>query len=92
MVGVVLGYSTNIWVCLYICTHYLSSHWLIYLNNQGLGKCYQPWPWAWLITLTSTSMDITKTSSNIICFIGGVNGGMMDRNGRTWNILIYRMC
>ena len=24
------------------------------LNNQGLGKCYQPWPSAWLITLTST--------------------------------------
>ena len=24
------------------------------LNNQGLGKCYQPRPSGWLITLTST--------------------------------------
>ena len=36
------------------------------LNNQGLGKCYQPRPSAQLITLTSTLIipDITKTSSN----------------------------
>ena len=36
------------------------------LNNQGLGKCYQPRPSARLITLTSTLIipDITKTSSN----------------------------
>ena len=36
------------------------------LNNQGLGKCYQPQPSAWLITLTSTLIisDITRTSSN----------------------------
>ena len=36
------------------------------LNNQGLGKCYQPWRLAWLITLTSTLiiLDITETSSN----------------------------
>ena len=36
------------------------------LNNQGLGKCYQPRPSVRLITLTSTSIipDITKTSSN----------------------------
>ena len=37
------------------------------LNNQGLGKRYQPRPTAcWLITLTSTLIiaDITKTSSN----------------------------
>ena len=33
------------------------------LNNQGLGKCYQPWPLARLITLTTTLiiLDITKT-------------------------------
>ena len=36
------------------------------LNNQGLGKCYQPRPSARLITLTLTFIipDITKTSSN----------------------------
>ena len=36
------------------------------LNNQGLGKCYQPRPSARLITLTPTLIiaDITKTSSN----------------------------
>ena len=35
------------------------------LNNQGLGKCYQPRPSARLITLTSTLIipDVTKTSS-----------------------------
>ena len=32
------------------------------LNNEGLGKCYQPRPWVWLITPTSTLTDITKTS------------------------------
>ena len=32
------------------------------LNNEGLGKCYQPWPWVWLITPTLTLTDITKTS------------------------------
>ena len=38
-----------------------------FLNNQGLGKCYQPWDSsALLITLASTLIipDITKTSSN----------------------------
>ena len=36
------------------------------LNNQGLGKCYQPLPSAQLITLTLTLSipDITKTESN----------------------------
>ena len=35
------------------------------LNNQGLGKCYQPWLSAQQITLTLTLIpDITKTSSN----------------------------
>ena len=36
------------------------------LNNQGLGKCYQPRRSTRLITLTSTLIitDITKTSSN----------------------------
>ena len=36
------------------------------LNNQSLGKCYQPQPSARLTTLTSTLIipDITKTSSN----------------------------
>ena len=36
------------------------------LNNQGLGKYYQPQPLARLITLTSTFIipDITKISSN----------------------------
>ena len=36
------------------------------VNNQGLGKCYQPRLSARLITLTSTLIipDITKTSSN----------------------------
>ena len=36
------------------------------LNNQGLGKCYQPRPSARLITLSLTFIipDITKTSSN----------------------------
>ena len=36
------------------------------LNNQGLGKCYQPWSSGRLITLTETLIisDITKTSSN----------------------------
>ena len=38
----------------------------VILNNQGFGKCYQPWPLAWLITLTLTLIipDITKTSAN----------------------------
>ena len=36
------------------------------LNNQGLGKCYQPRPSARLATLTSTLIipHITKTPSN----------------------------
>ena len=36
------------------------------LNNQGLGKCYQPRPSAQLITLTLTLIipDIIKTESN----------------------------
>ena len=36
------------------------------LNNQGLGKCYQPRLSARLMTLTSTLIkpDITKTSTN----------------------------
>ena len=36
------------------------------LNNQGLGKCYQPRPWAQLITLTLVLIipDIIKTESN----------------------------
>ena len=36
------------------------------LNNQGLGKGYDPQPLASLITITSTLiiLDITKTSSN----------------------------
>ena len=36
------------------------------LNNQGLGKCYQPRPSARLVTLTSTMIipHITKTPSN----------------------------
>ena len=35
------------------------------LNNQGLGRCYQPRPSARLITLTSTlKKKNTKTSSN----------------------------
>ena len=37
------------------------------LNNQGLGKCYQPWPSASLITLIYSTLiipDITKTLSN----------------------------
>ena len=35
------------------------------LNDQGLGKCYQPRPLARLVTLTSTLIipHITKTSS-----------------------------
>ena len=35
------------------------------LNNQVLGKFYQPKPSAWLITLTSPLIipDVTKTSS-----------------------------
>ena len=41
------------------------SVFLIILNNQGLGKCYQPQLSAGLITLTLTVIpDITKTSSN----------------------------
>ena len=36
------------------------------VNNQGLGKCYQPRLSAWLITLTSTFiiLDIIETTSN----------------------------
>ena len=36
------------------------------INNQGLGKCYQPRPSAQVITLPLTLIipDITKTSSN----------------------------
>ena len=30
------------------------------LNNQGLGKCYQPWAFASTLIIS----DITKTSSN----------------------------
>ena len=44
------------------------------LNNQGLGKCYQPQPSPRLITLISTlitviSPDITKTSFNIVYYL-----------------------
>ena len=49
----------------------LDSVFVVYtkINNQGLGKCYQPRPSAWLITLTQCTstliiLDITKTSSN----------------------------
>ena len=44
------------------------------LNNQGLGRCYQPQPLAQLITLTSTLIipDITKTSPNS-CLMYGEN-------------------
>ena len=36
------------------------------INNQGLGKCYQPRPSAQLMTILLTSIipDVTKTSSN----------------------------
>ena len=45
------------------------------LNNQSLGKCYQPRPSARLITLTSTLIipDITITSSNS-CLISTEKG------------------
>ena len=51
------------------------------LNNQGLGKCYQPRPSARLITLTSTLIipDITKTSSNnAVCFIYNFEESFLD--------------
>ena len=51
------------------------------LNNQGLGKCYQPRPSARLITLTSTLIipDITKTSSNnAVCFIYNFQESFLD--------------
>ena len=40
------------------------------LDNQGLGKHYQPRPSARLMILTSILiiLDITKTSSNIIVY------------------------
>ena len=59
----------------YVCRYFLQNSRIIkqlfkfcdILNNQGLGKCYQPQP----ITLTSTLIipDITKTSSNNNCLI-----------------------
>ena len=51
------------------------------LNNQGLGKCYQPRPSARLITLTSTLIipDIAKTSSNnAVCFIYNFEESFLD--------------
>ena len=43
------------------------------LNNQGLGKCYQPRSLAQLITLTLTLIvpDITKTSFNNCLLLTG---------------------
>ena len=42
------------------------------INNQGLGKCYQPRPSAQVITLLLTLIipDITKTSSNNCLLFG----------------------
>ena len=48
------------------------------LNNQGLGKCYQPRSSGRLITLTETLIisDITKTSSNnCLEYIFAISGG-----------------
>ena len=57
------------------------------LNNEGLGKCYQPWPWVWLITPTSTLMDITKTSLFH-------RWGKWQNDEQEWQnmVLIYAMC
>ena len=57
------------------------------LNNEGLGKCYQPWPWVWLITPTSTLMDITKTSLFH-------RWGEWQNDEQEWQnmVLIYGMC
>ena len=52
------------------------------LNNQGLGRCYQPQPLAQLITLTSTLIipDITKTSPNNCLTYGENNNTQKNLN------------
>ena len=61
-----------------VCPYFLQSNVTIIrfgfcdiLNNQGLGKCYQPRPSAWLITFISALIipDITKTLSNIFFLV-----------------------
>ena len=55
------------------------------LNNQGLGKCYQPRPSAQLITLISTLIipDITKTSSNN-CLLEALIVKLIEKKGSCW--------
>ena len=52
------------------------------LNNQGLGKCYQPRPSARLITLTSTLIvpHITKTSSNNCLILASLRNDVDEGN------------